>query len=376
MIPTRRPVDARWRLTVAGRAVALVAVAGFLPTLVIGGRVASIPALATAALGVAALTGWRNVRGLELGVQPVLRATADVRTTLATVVRSTGRASHRDLSLRHRTPGERGDATPRGFISELRAGRSRRLDTPHRVGGRGAYAVHRASLESTYPFGLFERRLSFELPVEHLIRPPYGQLRGRLLEDLQALATSVELGRRHGFDEPDGLRPWREGESLRHVHWKASARSSRLVARTLSGDERPPLVLCLAPTIVGRRSVRRSRALEEAVSLTATLLRDARRRDLAVRLVVFGSTPVQLDLDRGRTSVEAALDLLARVAARQVEGPPRLEPPRLRGSGAAWLVTSSPVVAPRFDRVLDTEAKDLDLVFASPFGSEDQVFVG
>ena len=376
MTPTRRAASSEWRLTVAGRAILFLAALGVLPSFVIGGDVASIPALAFGAMAASAWIGWRNVQGLELGVQPVLRASATSRTTLPTSIRNPNRTTRRDFVIRHRTPGDRNRSTPRGFVAELPARETLELRCAHRVGARGAHERHRATVETTYPLGLVERRLEFELPVDHLVRPAIGELRGSLLEELRAIAVGVEWGRRQGRDELDGLRPWREGESMRDVHWRATARSGRLVARQMTGDERPPLLLCLSPTIVGRRNVRRSRAVEEAISLTATIVKEARRRSLNVELVVLGDRSTRLDLGVGRKSVEAALDLLARVEARVSESIPRIEPPRRRRGGAAWLIGPGAMDAPRFDLVLNTDKRDLDLVFKSPIGPEEQVLLG
>ncbi len=66
MIPTHPPTSVGWRLSVAGRALVFVGLASFVPSLVIGGQVASVPAVALSALLVAALVGRRALRGTEL----------------------------------------------------------------------------------------------------------------------------------------------------------------------------------------------------------------------------------------------------------------------------------------------------------------------
>ncbi|QDU65539.1 DUF58 domain-containing protein [Engelhardtia mirabilis] len=356
------------RLTTAGRALAIVAIAGFLPSLVIGGAVATVPAAAGALLLVAAAASWRNLRGASVAVRGFLRETATARVVLETAV-CAGGATLRDVIVLH----ERIDhASPRGLVAQLPAGGICVLACPHRMQPRGHIRVHRATLRSTYPFGLIERRQHYRQVVDHLSRPRLGRLGPGAAQLLAALAPGAEAGgARRGWDEFHGLRPWREGEGTRLVHWRLSARTGRRVVRELVGDALPPVHLYLWPGVRSRRTVRLHRTFEEAVSLTATLARSLLRGGLRVRLTVLDvdvDGDLSIDGRRGPMAFESMLDALARVQPRQERelGQVRHLASDPRRRERRVLICSGDRPDGEFDAVLDAEARDVDLWFESP----------
>ena len=65
--------------------------------------------------------------------------------------------------------------------------------------------------------------------------------------DRHELVTSLdeEGGNRPVEMGPAGLREYKPGDELRHVHWKASARRQDLVVKEYEGDSRPGLEVLL-----------------------------------------------------------------------------------------------------------------------------------
>ena len=104
---------------------------------------------------------------------------------------------------------------------------------------RGVYPVQRVRLISSYPLGLFVRRRT--------IQPLAGKSWGELVcypapsslveerdgadgvDELQGLASA------QGDLQPSGLREYVQGDELRSVHWRASARKGSLVCREWEG---------------------------------------------------------------------------------------------------------------------------------------------
>lgn len=100
---------------------------------------------------------------------------------------------------------------------------------------RGCYVVERAELESSHPFGLFRMRRGFEAPSELVVYPsPRALLEGRSsVEALDDLLGRADPGA--GDLQPSSLRDHREGDGVRRIHWRASARRDRLVVQEWEG---------------------------------------------------------------------------------------------------------------------------------------------
>jgi len=105
---------------------------------------------------------------------------------------------------------------------------------------RGQFRPRGVTLFTRYPMGLFHAWgwLNFDLPV--LIYPkPESIIRQKqsLVEQYDGkTATSTIEG-----DDFAGLREHREGESLRHISWKAYAQGKGLLTKTFQGHARPSL---------------------------------------------------------------------------------------------------------------------------------------
>lgn len=105
---------------------------------------------------------------------------------------------------------------------------------------RGRFRPKGITIFSRYPTGLFHAWgwLKFDRPVMVYPRPAS---RARLQQTLSGhyqgkVATSTIEG-----DDFAGLREHREGESLRHISWKAYAQGKGLLTKTFQGNAQPSL---------------------------------------------------------------------------------------------------------------------------------------
>jgi uncharacterized protein (DUF58 family) len=139
-------------------------------------------------------------------------------------------------------------------------------------------AVYR--LETTAPFGLTVRRHAFRQPTEVTVHPrPVPPV------SLASLGAGDEWANRpaRSGHEPHGLREWRRGDELRHVHWRATARHGELVVVVpeLTHSPRLAIVVAGAPG---------DPDWEELVSVAAWTAVDAVRRGHTL-LLCAGSVP-------------------------------------------------------------------------------------
>src|SRR6266487_551978 len=104
------------------------------------------------------------------------------------------------------------------------------LRTPRR---RGEALTVQAELRSNAPFGVAERRVRAKLLARTLVLPrvfPLGNL--PFVEPIATNARAVHEAPRRG-QGPDylGIREYRAGDPMRHVHWALTARHGRLMVR-------------------------------------------------------------------------------------------------------------------------------------------------
>lgn len=91
---------------------------------------------------------------------------------------------------------------------------------------RGVATQIEAQLNSTFPFAFFKHQMDINLPKSTIVYP-------RLIIPLELLScgslndVDPQQGAQHGesLGEPRGLRAWQPGDSVKRIHWPASARS-------------------------------------------------------------------------------------------------------------------------------------------------------
>lgn len=112
---------------------------------------------------------------------------------------------------------------------------------------RGVHRVRTAVIRSGGLTGLFEARREVPASGEITVYPGYWKLSRFPLATWTPAFQSVGLTRRRGGLEFFGLRDYRAGDSVRHVHWRSSARRGALVVREFE-QEIPGSVTLLIDT--------------------------------------------------------------------------------------------------------------------------------
>lgn len=264
-----------------------------------------------------------------------------------------------EVALADRTKGR---PRPAGSLELLEPGRTATALCGWRLARRGRVRALTVAVSTTFPFGLVVVTRTFELATDFLVLPRLGTVRG---VEQRIAAFPGHGGARtrwsRGSEEFWALREWREGESLRLVHWPTSARLGRPVLRELAGEEVPPVRLCLwgrvpPVTLVGGRPA----SFETAVELAATLAESLCRRGVRVRFSFRGEDSWDRAVPPRRAPFFALLSELALVrpaAATRAERPGRflagarrrgelailvhvggIDVPTPRSDGAAWIL--------------------------------------
>lgn len=169
---------------------------------------------------------------------------------------------------------------------DLPGGETRRLTTTLTPTRRGDRPADRVTVRSFGPMGLAGRQRSLDLPGQVRCLPPFASRRHlpSKLAQLRQLDGRSAVRIRGAGTEFDSLRDYVEGDDVRSIDWRATARRQHPVVRTWQPerDRRIILVLDTSRTSAGRIDdmPRLDSAMDAALLLTALASRAGDRVDL------------------------------------------------------------------------------------------------
>jgi uncharacterized protein (DUF58 family) len=174
----------------------------------------------------AILHTWRNLLGLRIQPQQAGAVFTGQEASFILSLSNTSNLDRFGVSLRHqKIQGESADL-PKGETVQLR------LSLPAQR--RGRLKLPEISLHTVYPLGLFHAWSYARLEMSCLVYPKPATLGEPPKE---ASYTQSEDGDRGvGADDFVGLRGYRQGDSPRHIDWKAFARQRGLMSKQFGGD--------------------------------------------------------------------------------------------------------------------------------------------
>lgn len=143
---------------------------------------------------------------------------------------------------------------------------------------RGLHRQDAFRIVTRFPFGFLQKARRMDLKTEALVYPPVDAA-SELVEILPGLQGAMESLARGRGQDLYALRDYTTNDSVRHVHWKASARSGALMVREFTRDDDCRVLLVLDPHIRGAMpgvkggvaDVAASELFERAINLCAAL---------------------------------------------------------------------------------------------------------
>lgn len=290
----------RWPLTLRGTGALVLAVVAFVVA-----QQAAIPELLYFGVLMLALVVCAAISAL------VVRATGDVVRTVSPEVAEVGGIAEVRLSVRVSTPlptlpGRWSDALPTGIDGRAEGAFPAAASTLRRAGApvllryemrgavRGIHSVGPLRVSTTDPFGVIRRRFAVGRPTEVTVAPTIVELGPLPSSPGEAGGTrqssALQLGQ--GADNLVA-RPYAPGDSMRRIHWRATAHRDTLMVRQEEQESSP------AATVVLDRALSRwspaaaetpggDRAFETAISVCVSAV---------ARLVHEGYTVDVVDSD-------------------------------------------------------------------------------
>ena len=99
---------------------------------------------------------------------------------------------------------------------------------------RGLFTLSGITLWTIYPLGLFQAQRLFRVDKVYIVYPkPVGTRQWPAVEQHEEEVSEGFYSR--GGDDFVGVRPWRPGESMLHIDWKAVARGRPLSIKEFTG---------------------------------------------------------------------------------------------------------------------------------------------
>lgn len=193
---------------------------------------------------------------------------------------------------------------------------------------RGRHQVGPLTLDRGDALGLGRSRLSTgdttTLWVHPRVYPVHALAGGHPRHHHEGQATEKSL---RGSLDVREVREYVVGDEVRHLHWKATARTGRLMVRDYADPDQPRFTALLDDR----------RISEEAVDLVASLVVAAAKADHRCRLVTGGGT--DLTTRGGATAVRRLLDELCLLGPAAAGSP--FVPATLSGGGSLVAVATS-----------------------------------
>jgi uncharacterized protein (DUF58 family) len=130
------------------------------------------------------------------------------------------------------------------FVPSLPERSSARFEYMVTLDRRGVYQFPPLPLETRAPFGFFASRRALDVPTGTLVYPEVRPLRRLDLLDRQLAPQVARPSAGIGY-EVMGVRPYRPGDSPRHIHWRSVARTGQLISKEFADETQPGLILAL-----------------------------------------------------------------------------------------------------------------------------------
>jgi uncharacterized protein (DUF58 family) len=171
-------------------------------------------------------------------------------------------------------------------LVEVPPGERRRVTTLLVPTRRGSRRADRVTVRSLGPLGVAARQRSHDVPGSLQVLPPFTSRRHlpSRLSRLRELDGRAAVNVRGQGTEFDSLRDYVDGDDVRSIDWRASARRRQVVVRTWrpERDRRVMLVLDTSRTAAGRvgDEPRLDAAMDAALLLAALASRAGDRVDL------------------------------------------------------------------------------------------------
>lgn len=222
------------------------------------------------------------------------------------------------------------DAEPDDGVAlpTLRRGQRAKVRIGLKCNKRGIYKLHGFRVESGFPFGLLRAARIIASENALVVYPRFKPLgRMELPVGMKHHPGGVLLASQLGESfEFIGDREYRDGDNIRDIDWRATARLGRPIVREYREEYFMRVGVILDTHVPRKAAADAHDAFERAVSVTASVADYMARQDYIVDLFAAGPNLYHLTAGRSLAYLDQILDILAAVDENPVEPFASIEP--------------------------------------------------
>ena len=211
-----------------------------------------------------------------------------------------------------------GARAPMTFIARLAGRKKRSYSFKLQCYKRGEYQIGPLALMSSYPLGISTaRKEMFGSNVPLLVFPEvFDIVKLPLVSGSAAPMSGVEAASKSGGSEEFfGTREYRQGDSLRYIHWPSTARHSQLIVKEFEIRASVEVTIVIDLHRKSESGKGKETTLEYAVKIAASTAKYSLDRSHTVQLVCFGKDERIIPAAKGFSQLASILEALAKVRA-------------------------------------------------------------
>ncbi|MFK4753312.1 DUF58 domain-containing protein [Oceanobacter antarcticus] len=185
---------------------------------------------------------------------------------------------------------------------------------------RGVFPLQTVEVGCCWPFGFVSLFRQLTVPERLIVVAPQTfqvQTLPAGAGDDAAMIEYQSTSQPHAQAEYCGLREYHPYDSLKHIHWSASARHQQLLVREYNSQAQPDFLLLLDNCLDDDIGEPPLSTFEFAVSLAASLMTWAKDQQQPMRLLAHGSHPTDIAIGGHH---RGSSDYLSALAWTQADG--------------------------------------------------------
>ncbi|NOX20163.1 MAG: DUF58 domain-containing protein [Nitrospirae bacterium] len=268
---------------------------------------------------------YLNLRGIKVDIEVEEPVYANTETFIGITISNTKQLLP-SYSIRFLIPGLMDEGV---YIEQVGPHSTMRFERKIRFKKRGYLTIRDFKLLTSFPFIFFEFQSVPEGKMGILVYPELMAVEEGFLEPSSLETESGTISRANGEDV-HGLREYRPGDSIREIHWKATAKRGELMVKEVYEAVPKNITLVLDNTPAQEEAL-----FEKAVSLAASLCTEFIKMGYSLRFITCAKT---IPFGSGMEHLFKILDLLAVI--KRVD---RLDCPlKELERGTLYLILASP----------------------------------